>query len=399
MHHIRCYQRLVQTLISLIVFFVAISMTYVTPCYAVQKKYAKFKKSPYLKVRLHQKIQFQKKYLAGLDPAEIPEADTVIKYLGIPYIMGGTGKRGFDCSGLTQRLYSEIFGLSLPHNAYRQSKLQIFEKVPIEDDEFEPNDLLFFAYKTKRINHVGIYLADGKFLHATPKGGVKISNLMDPFWQRNLVASRRIKDTVLAKAAGTTALKTMDGSDVYEDHEISIGYAAAVDEGLFLNLETFYSGQFTTQNVASALPFDSYRHGPTQQAAMGMDFWQGIRVSADIHPAQWLRITPSLGMLDGPAMSDDISSNWQVYGLEAAVSPAAYNWSLTLSVRSLLNDSYYAAYENAADTNMGLHFNYRVSDTMGFSVMGNWEGTYLMRETAGADDLLRDVSFNMNFSF
>jgi hypothetical protein len=373
----------------------------VTPCYAIEKKQAKFKKSASYKARVQKKAKVPKNYWAGLDPTEIPEADTVFKYLGIPYIRGGTGKKGFDCSGLTQRLYSEIFGLALPHNSYQQSKLNILEEVPLEEDEFEPNDLLFFAYKSKRINHVGIYLADGKFLHASPKGGVKISNMQDPFWQRTLVASRRVKDTVLAKAAGTMAPKAIDGSDVFEDHEISVGYAAALDENLFVNLETFYSGRFTTQHVASAEPFDFYRKGPTQQAAMGHEFWQGIRISADIHPAQWLRITPSLGMLDGPSMADDINRNWQVYGLEAALSPLAYNWSLTLSVRSLLNESYYAAYENAPDTNMGLYFNYRVSDTMGLSVMGNWEGAYLMRET-GADDLLRDVrdvSVNLNFSF
>lgn len=398
MNHIRRYLTIFRLPLIL---WISASLIFTTPCYAKTKKHSKHKKNSSHKARVHKKAKVPKSYWAGLDRADIPEADTVCKYIGIPYRRGGTGKQGFDCSGLTRQFYSDIFGLSLPHNSYQQSQLNIFEKIPLDEDEFEANDLLFFAYKTKRINHVGIYLKDGRFLHASPNGGVKISNLEDPFWQRTLVASRRIKDTVMAKASGSMASKALNGDNVVEDHEIAIGYAAALDEGLSLNVETFYSGQLTTQQAAFSGPFGFNRAGPTQQAAMGLDFWQGLRVSADIHPAEWLRITPSLGMLDGPAMPDDIKRNWQVYGLEAAISPLAYNWSLILSVRSLLNDSYFAVYENAPDTNMGFHFNYQVSNTMGLSVRGNWEGSSLTRNT-GTDSLsqeVRDVSFNLNFSF
>ena len=392
MHHTRCNRNYVQALIWLLA---AVYIFSITPCYAAGKKRTKLKKHHTVKTRLH------KKQLPGIAPLDSPLAESACKYLGIPYIRGGTGKRGFDCSGLTKQIYSEIFGLNLPHNSYEQSRLNILENVPLNDEEFEPSDLLFFAYKKKRINHVGIYLSDGKFLHASPKGGVKISNLDDPFWKHMLVASRRVKDGVMAQASGSTALEAIDGSDVVEDHEISMGYTAALDESLCLNLETFYSGRFKVETPMPALPADYYRYGPTRRAAMALESWQGIRISADIRPAQWLRITPSVGMIDSPSWSEDISTSWRVYGLEAAVSPLASKWSLIFSVRSMLNDSYFAAFENMPDTNLGLHFNYQISETMGLTVMSNWEGSYLMRET-GTDDLfrdVRDVSFNLNFSF
>ena len=392
MQTIRCCRRLISMFVILVA---VVSFVPITHCYAAEKKRSKFKKSPTVKTQPH------KKHVTGLDPLDTPLAESVCKYLGIPYIRGGTGRKGFDCSGLTKQIYSENFGLTLPHNSYQQSKLNIFEEVPLEEEEFEPNDLLFFAYKKKRINHVGIYLSDGKFLHASPKGGVKISNIEDPFWQRTLVASRRVKDGVLARASGTTALEAIDGSDVLEDHEFSMGYGAALDESVYLNLETFYSGRFTMEAPMPALPADFYRPGPTQNAALSLESWQGVRISADIHPAEWLRITPSVGMIDSPTWSEDISRSWQVYGLEAAVSPLASKWSLILSVRSMLNDSYFTVYENSPDTNMGLYFNYRISETMGFSVMGNWESAYLMQEASMEDMLrdVRDVSFNLNFSF
>ena len=72
-----------------------------------------------------------------------------------------------------------------------------------------------------------------------------------------------------------------------------------------------------------------------------------------------------------------------------------------LSLHSLLNDSYFAAYQDAPDTDIGLHFNYMISKTMRLSVMGNWEGSYLLRDTKVSDTTreIRNVSFNLNFSF
>jgi hypothetical protein len=181
-----------------------------------------------------------------------------------------------------------------------------------------------------------------------------------------------------------------------------MGYAADVDKNLHVNLETFYSGQLTKQNSAKRHPSGPFFTGPLEPAANDSGPWQGIRASADIRAASWLKIRPSLGMMDGPSWwSEDNSSTWHVYGLETAISPVSSQWSLVLSLHSLLNDSFFTTYEDAADTDIGLHFNFMLSKTMRFSVMGNWEGAYLLRDTRVADTTgdVRNVSFNLNFSF
>jgi hypothetical protein len=226
---------------------------------------------------------------------------------------------------------------------------------------------------------------------------VIISSLDESYWKERLVASRRIKDTVLAKASGAEESIAATGDD-----EISIGYAAEVDKNLHVNLETFYSGSLMKKKSAERFPTGPFLTGPLEPEASSMGPWQGIRASANIRPAAWLQITPSLGMLDGPSWwSDNNSTTWQVYGLETAISPVSSQWSLVLSLHSLLNDSYFTAYEDAADTDIGLHFNYMMSKTVHFSVMGNWEGAYLLRDARAADMSrdVRNVSFNLNFSF
>jgi len=132
----------------------------------------------------------------------------VSSYVGIPYRRGGTGFRGIDCSGLTRRCYAETLGIELPHSALAQRHVAVLRDVPMKPEVFRPLDLLFFATKRKRVNHVGIYLFDGKFLHATSKGGVIVSHLREKYWKRRLVAARR-PETVALRRLGTAERKTV----------------------------------------------------------------------------------------------------------------------------------------------------------------------------------------------
>jgi cell wall-associated NlpC family hydrolase len=101
-----------------------------------------------------------------------PEAATIaLRYLGVPYVWGGASPSGFDCSGLVMYVYAQI-GISLPHFAAAQYALG----TPVARSDLQPGDLVFFD----GLNHVGIYIGDGQFVHAPETGDVvKITALAD----------------------------------------------------------------------------------------------------------------------------------------------------------------------------------------------------------------------------
>lgn len=84
-------------------------------------------------------------------------------FLGTKYVWGGNGKRGYDCSGFTKEVFKEN-GIKLPRNSWKQAK--VGKKVSRKN--LRKGDLIFFnSKKQKRINHVGIYLGHGLFIHAS----------------------------------------------------------------------------------------------------------------------------------------------------------------------------------------------------------------------------------------
>jgi len=87
------------------------------------------------------------------------------KFLGLKYVWGATGPNNFDCSGFTQKVY-KITGIKIPRNSRAQAKIGKY----IKYEELQKGDMVFFdtnRKKTGRVNHVGIYLEDGKFIHAS----------------------------------------------------------------------------------------------------------------------------------------------------------------------------------------------------------------------------------------
>ena len=103
-------------------------------------------------------------------PAGHPEAATIaLRYLGVPYLWGGESPKGFDCSGLVAYVYAQL-GITLPHYAAAQYQLG----VAVPRDELQPGDLVFFD----ALDHVGIYIGGGQFVHAPHTGDVvKITSL------------------------------------------------------------------------------------------------------------------------------------------------------------------------------------------------------------------------------
>ncbi len=111
------------------------------------------------------------------------------KYLGTPYVFGGASPKGFDCSGLL--LYvAKKFGIDLPHKA----SIQATRGSAVDKANLQPGDMVFFRTDgSGNVSHAGMYVGDGKFIHA-PKTGdvVKISSINDSYYQSKWAGARRM---------------------------------------------------------------------------------------------------------------------------------------------------------------------------------------------------------------
>ncbi len=104
----------------------------------------------------------------------------VYDWIGTPYHLGGDTKRGIDCSGFAYQLYNKVFNTAIGNNSRN-----IFSMVnPVDKEELKEGDLIFFKIHSRSITHVGVYIGDGKFAHASSSKGVMISHLADPYWER-----------------------------------------------------------------------------------------------------------------------------------------------------------------------------------------------------------------------
>lgn len=114
----------------------------------------------------------------GLIAARMAES-----YLGVPYVWSGASPSGFDCSGLVSYVYGRL-GMSIPHNAAQQYRFG----TPVDRDDLVPGDVVFFD----RLRHNGIYVGDGRFVHAASLGGVKLARLEDEWFRQRWVGARRL---------------------------------------------------------------------------------------------------------------------------------------------------------------------------------------------------------------
>ncbi|MGV8879541.1 MAG: C40 family peptidase [Sphingobacteriaceae bacterium] len=104
----------------------------------------------------------------------------VYDWIGAPYRLGGDTKKGVDCSGFAYELYNKVFNTAIGNNSRN-----IFSMVdPVKKDELKEGDLIFFKIHSRSITHVGVFIGNGKFAHASSSKGVMISNLDEPYWQR-----------------------------------------------------------------------------------------------------------------------------------------------------------------------------------------------------------------------
>ncbi len=136
----------------------------------------------------------KKKYadILGITPKEITNFSLyqfIDKWYGANYRLGGTGDEGIDCSAFAQKLYKEVYGMDLVRTAMEQFSTCMRIKRPTDAIE---GDLVFFHIHSRRITHVGVYLANNYFIHASTSGGVMISSLNEDYWHTYYAGCGRV---------------------------------------------------------------------------------------------------------------------------------------------------------------------------------------------------------------
>ncbi len=101
------------------------------------------------------------------------------QWQGTPYQLGGVTKQGIDCSAFVQKIYQMQLGHTLPRTTLQQQQVG----KPVQKTQLQAGDLVFFKTGQK-LRHVGIYIENERFIHASTSKGVIISSLSNPYWQK-----------------------------------------------------------------------------------------------------------------------------------------------------------------------------------------------------------------------
>lgn len=132
---------------------------------------------------------FRKEKNAAIKPLDQSKMMREIsKYMGVSYVHGGSSVDGMDCSGYTMTVYKNSMDILLPRSSYEQSK----KGTAVELSELKFGDLIFFNTTGESASHVGLYLGDDLFAHASVSLGVTISSLQSTYYVKRYECARRI---------------------------------------------------------------------------------------------------------------------------------------------------------------------------------------------------------------
>lgn len=136
-----------------------------------------------------QTVQLSPSALASESTSDIAQRlyDQHNIWRGTPYAWGGMSRKGVDCSGFVMITLRDQFDAYLPRTTLKQSETGY----AIEPSELQAGDLVFFKTGSK-VRHVGIYIEDGRFLHASTSKGVIISRLDNVYWKKHYWHARRL---------------------------------------------------------------------------------------------------------------------------------------------------------------------------------------------------------------
>jgi cell wall-associated NlpC family hydrolase len=128
---------------------------------------------------------------------------SAMNFLGVRYTRGGNSiENGFDCSGFTRHIFEMSVGLVLPRRADEQAKSGSL--LSIGRDDLKPGDLVFFNTMRRTFSHVGIYVGEGKFIHAPRAGSaVRVEDMREAYWAKRFTGARRADLKAAAESSAT----------------------------------------------------------------------------------------------------------------------------------------------------------------------------------------------------
>jgi len=135
-------------------------------------------------------IQLKYAHLIGVEAQSLPALSLLLaleEWYGTPYLWGGSTRRGIDCSAFTQAMYRSVYGINLPRVSREQHKPTRRVSVP----SLQEGDLVFFNTRGRGVSHVGIYMGNNKFAHASSEKGVIISDLYEPYYLKKYLGAGR----------------------------------------------------------------------------------------------------------------------------------------------------------------------------------------------------------------
>lgn len=349
-----------------------------------------------------------------ISPA-LPESfeQEISKFFGLRYRFGGNGQGGIDCSALVQKVYADAFGVELPRSSGEQSRVGDLETV--DSDELKTGDLLFFGPKRKRIDHVGMYLSGGYFLHAARSEGVTISRLDHQHWKARFMFSKRVRGLEIEEPPvsrnGFEAELAQDSAAFAFSSLETGGLLSSMDAGIRLDdsFELILSGFFL--NVLSDNPLLEEGslfadHMPVQANPPAE---HGLRLATLLSPLEWIGILPSISQSEGSRSKDKTNLNderYQKIGLETwMVLPsskvAVFAAAHVDNQENLLNrPAGFSPDWQSMDVALGLH--YRLSDALRFSLYSTHvygQDSKLSEESGRSKLTMEDVGFQLNVRF
>ncbi|PKN65442.1 MAG: hypothetical protein CVU57_10005 [Deltaproteobacteria bacterium HGW-Deltaproteobacteria-15] len=337
----------------------------------------------------------------------------MLKHLGVRYRPGGSSPSGVDCSGYVGLVYRNAYGLTLPHQSKSLYSSSDLEEIPLDD--LKTGDLLFFtsSKRSKRISHVGIYLPEGKFVHAASGKGVIVSSLDEQYWSERIAGARRIPELAQLKNGDAapiefSALGASMGT--LSDYREPAPYLSVVSHSLGMEfgqnrdfqVSLFQDSFFSSKGTDSEYSF--------HDDSMGLDgrpllaHVQGIRVERDIRPFPWLIVTPSLSYFDYDGGLDEASLPRGSVGLDLSLGSREDAWRISTGFHylSLIHHKGYAEEQRAPEgIDMSLTYSRRLSDGLSIFLIGERLQRYeaVSAEFPREDRTFEDQRFSVLFNF